>query len=125
MTRSAIFRFILVGMTVAGLQHLEAGSAVANDGLSHTVQSYGHPKTVAIQRALEVARLHGWTDARIIAATDKTGYGAIAVAAHKGGGSVVGVSIRNGSQAEADTKAIENCLKANGFDARVRWRFRG
>jgi hypothetical protein len=125
MTRNAIFRLILVGMTVAALQRLEAGSAVANDGLGHTIYSFGHPKAVAIQSALETARLHGWTDARIIAASDKTGYGAIAVAAYKGGRSVVGVSIGNGSQAEADTKAIENCLKAKGFDARVRWRFRG
>jgi hypothetical protein len=125
MKRSAIFRLALGCMTVAALQHVEAGSAVANDGLVHTVYSFGHAKAVAIQRSMEMARLYGWTDARIIAATDKTGYGAIAVAAHKGGDSVVGVSIGNGSQAEADTKAIENCLKANGFDARVRWRFKG
>jgi hypothetical protein len=80
MTRSAIFPLMLVGMTVAALQHLEAGSAVVNDGHGHTTYSFGHSKAVAIQRALETARLYGWTDARLIGASDATGYGAIAVA---------------------------------------------
>jgi hypothetical protein len=80
MTRSTIFRLILVGMTVTALQRLEAGSAVANDGLGHTVYSFGHTKTIEIRRALQTAQLHGWTNARILAATDITGYGAIAIA---------------------------------------------
>jgi hypothetical protein len=124
MTRSTIFRLILVGMTVTALQRLEAGSAVANDGLGHTVYSFGHTKTIEIRRALQTAQLHGWTNARILAATDITGYGAIAVA-RNGRGSLVGISLGNRSQAEADALAIEHCLKAGGTDVTVKWRFRG
>jgi hypothetical protein len=44
-----------------------AGSAVANDGHGHTVYSFGHPKSIAIKRALDMARSEGWTDARLVA----------------------------------------------------------
>jgi hypothetical protein len=124
MRRSAIFRLALVCMTVAALQRLEAGSAVANDGHGHTVQSYGHPKTVAIQRALEFARLYGWTDARIIAASDATGYCAIAVA-QKGKGSFLGAALGRPSREDAETRAIEVCLKGGGTHPVLRWEWYG
>ena len=76
-------------------------------------------------RVLETARLYGWTDARIIAASDATGYCAIAVAAHKGGGVVVGVALGKRSATEADTLAIQHCLKAGGINPRVRWGWYG
>jgi hypothetical protein len=124
MTRNAIFRLILVGMTVAALQRLEAGSAVAYAIGGHAVYSFGHPKAVAIQRAMETARLYGWTNARIVAATDVGGYGAVAVA-RKGKGSLIGVTLGRPSQADADQRAIEKCLTAGGTDVQVRCRFNG
>jgi hypothetical protein len=62
-----LFRLALVGMTVAAVQRVQAGSAVANDGHGHTVYSFGHPKSIAIKRALDMARSEGWTDARLVA----------------------------------------------------------
>jgi hypothetical protein len=125
MTRNAILRLILVGMTVAALQRLEAGSAVANDGLGHTIYSFGHPKAVAIQSALETARLHGWTDARIVAATDVTGYSAIAVGSKGKNSSVLGIVLGRTSREDTEKRAIEECSKAGGTDVQVRWRFNG
>ena len=125
MTRSAIFCLILVGITVAALQRLEAGSAVATDGHGHTVYSSGHPKAVAIQRAMETARLNGWTDARIVAATDVTGYSAIAVGSKGKNSSVLGIVLGRASREDAEKRAIEECFKAGGTDVQVRWRFNG
>jgi hypothetical protein len=58
MKRSALFRLALVGMTVLALQRANAGSAVVHSPEGHTVYSFGHPMAIAIQRALEVARLY-------------------------------------------------------------------
>jgi hypothetical protein len=78
------------------------------------------------QRALAEARLKYGTQARIVAATDVIGYGAIAVAWHPSGhGSIVGISLGKRSATEADTLAIEKCLKAGGINPRVKWAFRG
>jgi hypothetical protein len=104
---------------------LEAGSAVATDGHGHTVHSYGHPKAVAIQRALETARLYGWTDARIVAATDVTGDGAIAVGSKGKNSSVLGIVLGRASREDAEKRAIEECLKAGGTDVRMLSRFNG
>jgi hypothetical protein len=73
---------------------------------------------------METARLYGWTNARIVAATDVGGYGAIAVA-RKGKDSVIGIKLGRPSHADADKRAIEQCLKADGTDVQVRWRFNG
>jgi hypothetical protein len=119
------FQLALVAMAVMAIQHANAGSAVAYAHGGHTVYSFGHPKAIEIRRVLESARLYGWTDARIIAASDATGYCAIAVAAHKGGGVVVGVALGKRSATEADTLAIQHCLKAGGTNPRVRWGWYG
>jgi predicted transcriptional regulator len=125
LTRSMIFRLVLVGMAVAALQRVQAGSAVATDGHGHTVYSSGHPKSVAIQRAMETARLYGWTDARIVAATDVTGYSAIAVGSKGKNSSVLGIVLGHASREDAEKSAIEECFEAGETDVQVRWRFNG
>jgi hypothetical protein len=124
MKRSALFRLALLSTAVAAIQNANAGSAVAHDSHGHTVYSFGHPKTVAIERALGMARTLGWADARIIAASDVTGYGAIAVA-RKGNGSVIGAALGRPSRVDAEQLAIEICLKGGGTDPKVRWEWHG
>jgi hypothetical protein len=90
MKGGTLFQLALLSMAVAAMHSADAGSAVANDPHGRTVYSKGQPtKAIAIQHALETARSRGWADARIIAASDVTGYCAIAVA-RKGNGSVLG-----------------------------------
>jgi len=125
MRRSMLLGLVLAGLAVEAIGRANAGSAVVHDHYGHTVYSFGHPRAVEIRRALEAARLHGWTEARLIAASDKTGYGAIAVAARKGGGAVVGVALGKRSATEADTLAIQHCLEAGGINPRVRWGWYG
>jgi hypothetical protein len=119
-------RNVLLGLALAALitQNVKAGSAVAVDPAGHIVHSFGGPEKLARERVLEISRYRGWVNAKIIASSDTIGYGAIAVA-RKGTGSVVGVSIGKRSMAEADTLAMEQCLKRGGTDPKVRWRFRG
>ena len=77
------------------------------------------------QRALAVACLKYGTEGRIVAAIDVSGYGAIAVAwLPNGHGSIVGISLGKRSATEADTLAIEKCLKAGGINPQVKWAFR-
>lgn len=121
MKRNALLCLALAALIT---QEANAGSAVAHDPAGHTVYSFGGPEKLAREQALEISRHRGWLNARIIASSDTIGYGAIAVA-RKGTGSVVGVSIGKRSMAEADTLAMEQCLKRGGTDPKVRWRFRG
>jgi hypothetical protein len=125
MKRSALVRLVFVCLVVTAIRNAGAGSAVATDGHGHTVHSFGHAKTVAIQRALETARLYGWTDARIVAATDITGYGAIAVCSRGKNRSALGVALGKASRAEAEKRAIEVCLKGGGTHPVVRWEWHG
>jgi hypothetical protein len=125
MKRSTLFQLPLLSMAVVAMQSANAGSAVANDGHGHTIYSEGQPtKAIAIQHALETARSHGWADARIIAASDVTGYCAVAVA-RKGKGSVLGAVLGRPSRADAERRAIEICLKGGGTDPKVRWEWHG
>ena len=124
MTKRMLYRLALVGMTVLAIERAEAGSAVANDGHGHTVYSFGHPKAIAIKRALDMASTEGWTDARLIAASDATGYCAIAVA-QKGKGSVLGAALGRPSREDAEKRAIEVCLKGGGTHPVVRWEWYG
>ena len=125
MKRSALFRLALLSMVIAAIQNANAGSAVAWAPHGHLVYSKGQPtKAVAIQHALETAHSHGWTDARIIAASDVTGYGAIAVA-RKGRVLVIGAALGRPSLADAEKRAIEVCLKGGGTDPQIRSRWKG
>jgi hypothetical protein len=124
MRRSALFRLALVSICVVTTQSANAGSAVAFAGHGHLVTSYGHPKAVAIRRALETARRLYGADVRLIASSDITGYGAVAVAP-KGKGSVIGAALGRPSRADAEHRAIEVCLKGGGTDPKVRWEWHG
>ena len=78
------------------------------------------------QRALDVAHRRYGATARIIASSDVTGYGAIAVALLPNGrGTTIGVALGRRSATEADSLAIAQCIKAGGTNPRVKWGFRG
>jgi hypothetical protein len=126
MNNASLFRLALIGLVSMAMQHADAGSAVAWDGQGHFSTAYGGPVKKEKQRALETARRKGWSGAKIVAATDMPGYGAIAVALHPNGyGSVIGISIGKRSATEADTLAVKQCLKLGGTNPKVRWSWRG
>ena len=127
MRRSTLFRLALVCMAVAAIQNASAGSAVVTDGHGHLITSYGQPsKEIAKEHALETARQRYGGTVRILAASDVTGYGAIAVARHPNGqGSILGVALGKRSATEADNLAIEQCLKAGGTHPKIIGGFRG
>jgi hypothetical protein len=126
MNNGAIFLFALIVLVGTAYQPADAGSAVAWDGKSELSTAYGGPVEREKSRALETARHKGGTNVRIVAATNVTGYGAIAVAYKPSGhGSVIGVSLGNHSASEAEAQAINDCLKAHGKNPKVRWRWRG
>jgi hypothetical protein len=125
MKRSVIFGFALIGLAGALVQSAKAGSAVAMERLhGKLVTSYGHPEGIAKQRALETAhRLYG-ANVELIAATDITGYCAIAVA-RRGNSAVIGVALGKRSATEADGMAIDHCLKAGGTNPKIISGWRG
>jgi hypothetical protein len=126
MKRTTLFRLALLCL-VAAIQNARAASAVATDGRGHLVRSYGQPtKEIAVQHALEGARLlYGrLVHVRLLAASNETGYGAIAVG-QKGSGSVNGIALGQPSRAEAERRAIELCLKGGGVDPKIRWEWHG
>jgi hypothetical protein len=118
-----LFQLAAVGVAIHNAQ---AGSAVAIGPHSKLVVYAGLPVGVARQRALAQARRNYGAPVRIIAASDVSGYGAIAVARHPNGyGSVIGVALGKRSATEADALAIEQCLRVGGTNPQVRWSFRG
>ena len=119
-------RLVFVAMTVAALQNANAGAAVALGPHNQLATAYGGPVEREKARALNNARRLYGNDVRIIAATDITGYGAIALARHPNGyGWIIGVSLGNRSATEADALAIDHCRKAGGINPQVKWAFRG
>jgi hypothetical protein len=120
-----LFWLALLSFATSAVQSAAAGSAVAwAPGQLGT--AYGGPVEIAKKRALENCRRKGGVNPRIIGATDVTGYGAVAVARQPGGrGSLIGVSLGKRSATEANTLAIEQCVKAGGTHAQVRWAWRG
>lgn len=126
MKRRILFCFVLLGLTALALQKANAGSAVAIGPHHQLATAYGGPVEREKQRALDEARRKYGANVRILAASNVTGYGAIAVARHPNGyGWIIGVSLGNRSATEADTLAIEHCLKAGGVNPQVKWGFRG
>lgn len=118
--------FSLLALAAALIQPASAGSAVAWDPTGHVVYSFGHPIEISKQRAIEMARRKDWLNMRIVAATDINGYGAIAVALHPNGhGSLIGVALGRRSAKEADTLAVEQCVRAGGTNVTVKSKFRG
>ncbi len=125
MKKNVLFLLVLVALAGRAINTAQAGSAVAMEPRhANLATAYGGPVEREKERALSNAqRLYG-NDARIIAATDVTGYGAIAVARWKDR-FVVGVVLGKRSATEADTLAIARCLKAGGRNPQVKWAFRG
>jgi hypothetical protein len=125
MKRSAIFRLILVGMTVTAIPRAEAASAVAYAPGGHIITSRGQfSKEIAEQHALTTALQQYGASARLIAASDATGYCAIAVA-QKGKGSVLGAALGRALREDAEKRAIEVCLNGGGTHPVVRWEWYG
>jgi hypothetical protein len=126
MKRCVIFLLAMAGLAGGFLSNADGGSAVAFAPPSHLVSMFGHPKDVSIQRALEEGRRRYGPNVKLLAATDVTGYGAVAIARHPNGqGSIIGVALGMRSATEADTVAIQKCLRAGGTHAEVRWAWRG
>jgi len=125
MRRSTFFLITLWSLALLTGQNSQAGSAVAIGPHNHLVYSFGHSKEVDERQALELARARYGANVRLLAASDVTGYGAIAVARHPNGNLVAGVSLGRPSATDAANRAIEQCRKVGGIDPKVRWRFRG
>jgi hypothetical protein len=126
MRNRAFFALALPVFLIAPLENVDAGAAVVLAPHNQLATAYGGPVEREKERALNNARRLYGNDVRIIASTNVTGYGAIAVARHPNGfGWIIGVSLGNRSAAEADTLAIDHCRKAGGIKPRVRWEFFG
>ena len=126
MKKSSLATLILVGLVGLILKDAKAGAAVALGPNNEIFTSGGHPREVAKENALAMARRKCGANVRIIASTDLTGYCAVAAARHPNGyGWIIGVALGRRSATEADTLAVEQCLKAGGTKPRVRSGFRG
>jgi hypothetical protein len=118
--------FSLIGLANIATEVSKAGSAVALAPNNHLATSYGGSVEMAKERVLDVAHRRYGATARIIASSDVTGYGAIAIALLPNGrGTTIGVALGRRSATEADALAIGQCIKAGGTNPRVRWGFRG
>jgi hypothetical protein len=127
MKRTILVWVALLALAGVTVQKLKAGSAVAADGHGNLSTAYGGPVDREKQRALDKAhRRYGFSHFTILASTNISGYGAVAVALHPNGhDSLVGIALGKKSQAEAVTMALDHCRKAGGTHARVRWCFWG
>lgn len=126
MQTDLLFRLALATMMLAATQSAHAGSAVALGPNNQLVVDAGVPVELAKLHALADARRKFGPSVRIVAATDATGYGAIAVARHPNGvGWIICASLGYRSATEADTLAREKCLKLGGKNPRVKLAFRG
>jgi hypothetical protein len=115
---------LLLGLVTLATQDAKAGSAVAmGDKAPYLVSSFGYLKRIAEQRALAKCSANGG-NCRIIASTEKLGYGAVAVGKGATGGSILGVAIAKSSREEAATLALEHCRAAGGINPRVIVQFR-
>jgi hypothetical protein len=126
MKRNALLSLALVIASGLLAGHTDAASAVAIDSYGHLTRAYDPFDTEeeARARALDLAFKHGWMSARIVASTCRYGECAIAIA-YKRDGKVIGVSLGQCTEAEADLRAIDSCLKAGGFYPKVYCRFKG
>jgi hypothetical protein len=127
MKPSRLLRLALAAMALAAIDRAGAASAVATDGKGHLVISAGQvTERLAKYDALSTARKKYGANVRLLAATGRSGYGAIVVAARANGqGSFVTIFLGHPSQADADHGAIAQSLKAGGVNPEVRWRIRG
>jgi hypothetical protein len=118
----------LAVLATAGLltARADAASAIAIDPYGHLTRAYDPFDTVEEARAhaLDLAFKHGWMSARIVASTSRYGECAIAIA-YTRDGEVIGVSLGQCTEAEADVRAIASCIRQGGFYPRVYCRFKG
>jgi len=118
---NALPALAVAAAALVALERAGAASAVAMDGHGHLITSRGQrSKVVATQHALTTAHQPYGVDVRLLAASEGYDYCSIAVAAHRGGGVVIGVALGKRSGTEADALAIERCLKAGGTNPKVR-----
>jgi hypothetical protein len=120
---------VLLGLVALVSQHAKAGSAVAIDDNGRLSISFGHSKGFDEQSALELGRRHG-PNVRILAASDVTGYCAIASGPRREFTGprerwVCGVALGHSTREEARRFAIEQCLKAGGINPKIKSEFRG
>jgi hypothetical protein len=120
MNGRAVLRLALLGLVGALIQNTSAASAVASDGCGHMETVVAYSLRQAKDLALDRCRRRYGPNARIFAASDVVGYGAIAVG-RLGTHSVVGVSLGRPSPADAENRAKVRCLKAGGIDPKVKW----
>jgi hypothetical protein len=119
-----IWLAVLLSLATLAAQSAKAGSAVAmGDKAPYLVSSFGYLKRIAEQRALAKCGANGG-NCRIIASTERLGYGAVAVGKGATGGSILGVAIAKRSREEAATLALEHCHAAGGINPKVIVQFR-
>jgi hypothetical protein len=118
-----LLRWVLLIFLAA--ENAKAGAAVAIGPHNQFAVSYGGPIKQVKERALAQARRRYGQNVRILAATDVTGYGSMAVARVANGNWIMSVSLGNRSASEADTHAIQQCRKAGGIKPQVKWGFWG
>jgi hypothetical protein len=126
MKKTVFFSLALLAISIGAIQNGNAGSAVALAPNNQMVASFGHPVEIAKSRALAQAYSKYGSDVRILAATDETGYGAVAVGRRSNAtGWVLSVVLGKRSATEANTLAIEQCIKAGGTNPYIKYAFRG
>ena len=128
MKQNTLLRLAVAAMTVIAVERAGASSAVAVDPQFHITRAYDPfaSEQAARRAALDLAVHHGWLGARIVASSGRSGYCAIALAYKRvGTGAVMGVSLGKPTQAEADQRAIDSCIKAGGYIPKVYARFQG
>jgi hypothetical protein len=124
MKTSTLYGLALVCIAVIAIQRDNAASAVAIGSNGYLSSAARSSLEDAKQRALEICRSHGGIDVRLVASSAVAGYCAIAVG-RKGNCVVYGIALGKRSATEADTVAIELCLKAGGLDPKVKYGWQG
>jgi hypothetical protein len=130
MKRGSGMRLILLlGLAALAVQPTKAASAVAIDGNGRMSISFGHTKEFDEHSALDLGRRHG-PNVRILAASDVTGYCAIASGPRRQFTNprdswVYGIALGRATREEAVRLAIEQCLKGGGTNPKIKSEFRG
>jgi hypothetical protein len=126
MKKTLLSSLVLVFMAVGLMQSAKAGSAIALGPHNEMVAAGGVPVEVAKRLALSKARVKFGPNVRLLGYSDETGYCAIAVARHPNGyGWIIAASLGRRSATEADTMAIDHCLKLGGRNPQIKYAFRG
>jgi hypothetical protein len=126
MKHGTLFKIAILCAAAFAIKNVQAGSAIALAPNDKMVLVVGVPVEIAKERALAEARRKYGQNARLLGYSDVIGYCAIAVARHPNGhGSIICASLGKRSAAEADTLAIEHCLKLGGTRPKIIRAIRG